>query len=84
MDNQEIIDKLTKVCICKGVSKQTIKKAISEGADTVEKVWSKTNTGNGSCKGKRCGEKKFSRFWITGKKKSNFHIDFMTRLSASI
>ncbi|WP_313584527.1 (2Fe-2S)-binding protein [Lacrimispora sp.] len=57
MDNQEIIDKLTKVCICKGVSKQTIKKAISEGADTVEKVWSMTNTGNGSCKGKRCGEK---------------------------
>lgn len=57
MDNQEIIDKMTKVCICKGVSKQTIKKAILEGADTVEKVWSKTNTGNGSCKGKRCGEK---------------------------
>ena len=48
MDNQEIIDKLTKVCICKGVSRQTIKKAISEGADTVEKVWSMTNTGKGS------------------------------------
>lgn len=57
MDNQEIIDKLTKVCICKGVSKQTIKKAISEGADTVEKVWSMTNTGNGGCKGRRCVEK---------------------------
>ena len=32
LENQEIIDKLTKVCICKGVSRQTIKKAVSEGA----------------------------------------------------
>lgn len=57
MDDQEIIDKMTKICICKGVSRQTIKKAISGGADTVEKVWQATNTGNGSCKGRRCGEK---------------------------
>lgn len=57
MTDQEIIDKMTKVCLCKGVSKQTIKKAIAEGADTVEKVWQATNTGNGGCKGRRCGEK---------------------------
>lgn len=57
MNEQEIIDKLTKVCICKAVSRLTIKKAISEGAKTVEEVWAKTNTGNGSCKGRRCREK---------------------------
>lgn len=57
MDQEDIIDKLTKVCICKGVSKLTIKNAINEGCDTVEKVWQKTNTGNGSCKGRRCGPK---------------------------
>lgn len=57
MENQEIIDKLTKVCICKGVSRQTIKKAVSEGAGTVEKVWNMTNSGNGSCKGRRCRDK---------------------------
>ena len=55
MDEQAIVDKLTKVCICKAVSRLTIKKAIAEGADTVEKVWHATGTGNGSCKGRRCG-----------------------------
>lgn len=55
MDEQAIVDKLTKVCICKAVSRQTMKKAIAKGADTVEKVWLATGTGNGSCKGKRCG-----------------------------
>ena len=57
MDQNEIIDKMTKVCLCKGVSRLTIRKAIEDGADTVEKVWKATNTGNGGCKGRRCGEK---------------------------
>lgn len=57
MDQQEILDKMTKVCICKAVSRQTIKKAIADGADSVEAVWSMTNTGNGGCKGRRCRPK---------------------------
>lgn len=57
MDNQDIIDNLTKVCICKGVSRRTIKKAIADGAGTVEEVWQMTNTGNGGCKGRRCRDR---------------------------
>lgn len=55
--NQEILDKLTKVCICKGISKATIKKAISNGASTVAEVQKTTGAGSGSCGGKRCTEK---------------------------
>ena len=55
--NQEIMDKLTKVCLCKGISRQTIKKAINDGADTLEKVQKATGAGSGSCKGRRCTPK---------------------------
>lgn len=57
MDNKEILDKLTKTCFCKAVSRATIKKAILNGADTLEKVWEATNSGDGSCRGKDCGYK---------------------------
>lgn len=57
MENEEIMDKLTKVCLCKAVNRSTIKKAIRNGADTLEKVFEETNTGDGSCRGKRCGPK---------------------------
>lgn len=55
--NAEIMDKLTKVCLCKGIPRSTIKKAILEGADTLEKVQKKTGTGSGGCGGKRCTPK---------------------------
>lgn len=55
--NQEILDKLTKVCLCKGITRATIKKAISDGADTLEKVRKATGAGSGSCGGKRCTPK---------------------------
>lgn len=57
MENQEIMDKLTKVCICKAVNRATIKKAIQNGASTLEEVLEKTKAGNGSCNGKRCTPK---------------------------
>ncbi len=57
MNNEEIMDKLTKICLCKAVSRATVKKAIREGATTLEEVWEKTNTGNGSCGGRQCGYK---------------------------
>jgi bacterioferritin-associated ferredoxin len=52
--NSEILDKLTKVCICKGISRATIKKAIRDGAKTVAEVQKATGAGGGSCQGRRC------------------------------
>ncbi len=52
--NEEIMDKMTKVCICKGISRATIKKAIENGADTLEKVRKATGAGSGPCGGRRC------------------------------
>jgi len=55
--NSEIMDKLTKVCVCKGISRASIKKAISDGAKTVDDVKRVTGAGSGSCKGITCTEK---------------------------
>lgn len=55
--NEEILDKLTKVCLCKGISRATIKKAIANGAQTVEDVNKATGSGSGGCKGRRCSVK---------------------------
>ena len=55
--NQEILDKLTKVCVCKSVTRAAIKNAIKNGADTVEKVADATGATKGSCKGCRCKSK---------------------------
>lgn len=55
--NQEILDKLTKVCICKAISKASIKKIIASGADTLEKVQKECGAGSGPCGGKRCTPK---------------------------
>jgi len=52
-----MLDKLTMVCICKGISRATIKKAITGGADTAEDVQAATGAGSGSCCGKRCTPK---------------------------
>jgi len=53
----EILDKLTKVCLCKAISKASIKKTIASGADTLEKVQKASGAGSGACGGKRCGPK---------------------------
>lgn len=53
----EIMDKLTKICICKGISRATMKKAIAGGAKTVQEVQKATGAGSGSCGGRRCTEK---------------------------
>jgi NAD(P)H-nitrite reductase large subunit len=55
--NSEIMDKLTKVCVCRGISRASVKKAISDGAKTVEDVKRITGAGSGSCKGSRCSER---------------------------
>lgn len=58
MENKEniIMDKLTKVCTCKSITKHTIKKAIENGHDDLESVRKKTGAGSGYCKGKNCTE----------------------------
>ena len=55
--DSQILDKLTKVCICKGITRATIKKAIRNGAKTVVEVQKATDAGGGSCGGRRCTEK---------------------------
>lgn len=55
--SEEIMDKLKKVCLCKGISKATIKKAIAQGATTVEEVHKATGSGSGACGGRRCSPK---------------------------
>lgn len=55
--NPEILDKLTKVCLCKGISRAAIKKAIKNGAKTIAEVKKATGAGSGACSGKRCTPK---------------------------
>ncbi len=55
--NSEIMDKLTKVCLCKAIPRSVIKKAIKNGARTVEEVQRATGAGSGGCKGRRCTPK---------------------------
>lgn len=57
MTEQEIIEKYTKVCTCRSVSKRQIKQAMEEGCTTLQEVCKKTGAGRGACKGKRCGPK---------------------------
>ncbi|MFT5872882.1 MAG: NAD(P)H-nitrite reductase large subunit [Clostridium sp.] len=52
--NNEIMDKLTKVCLCKAITRATIKKAMRNGARTVEEVQKATGSGTGGCSGHRC------------------------------
>lgn len=55
--NEQVLDKLTKVCICKAISRATIKDAIKNGAHTVEAVSAKTGACTGGCRGNRCKSK---------------------------
>ncbi len=52
---EAILDKLTKVCTCRSITRKTIKDAIRNGADTFPKVKEATGAGTGSCGGKGCG-----------------------------
>lgn len=52
-----VLDKHTKVCLCKSIPRIKIKEAIAKGADTVEKVQQATGAGSGGCCGRRCTPK---------------------------
>lgn len=55
--NEAVLDKMTKVCLCRAIPRSVIKKAIAEGALTPEAVKLKTGAGTGGCGGARCGPK---------------------------
>ena len=50
-----ILDKYTKVCTCRSISRKTIKEAINDGCDTIPKIRKPTAAPTGSCGGKNCG-----------------------------
>ena len=52
--NEAILDKLTKTCTCKLITRAKIKEAIKNGASTIEAVQKATGAGSGPCKGKNC------------------------------
>jgi NAD(P)H-nitrite reductase large subunit len=51
---QEIIEGLKPVCICRGIRKSVFLKHIRDGLTTVEELQKATGAGRGSCKGERC------------------------------
>jgi bacterioferritin-associated ferredoxin len=51
---QDIIEGLKPVCICKGIKKRTFLEKIKCGAATVDDLKKATGAGSGSCKGERC------------------------------
>ncbi|WP_139905490.1 (2Fe-2S)-binding protein [Clostridium thermarum] len=55
--NSQIMDNLTKVCICKAIPRSKIKVAIKNGALTVKDVQKVTGAGSGGCGGRRCTPK---------------------------
>lgn len=55
--SKEVMDKLTKVCICKSITRAKIKEAIAGGARTLEDVQKITGAGSGGCGGRRCTPK---------------------------
>lgn len=55
--NEEIKDKLEKVCVCRGITKATIKVSVRGGNNTLEAVVADTGATQGGCKGFRCKDK---------------------------
>jgi NAD(P)H-nitrite reductase large subunit len=54
MKEQQIIDGLKPICLCKGIKKSVFLKHIKDGVSTLEALKKATAAGSGSCKGKRC------------------------------
>lgn len=54
MDEQEIIEGLKVVCICKGIRRKTFLALIAEGKRTLPELQNATGAGSGPCGGRRC------------------------------
>lgn len=57
MDEQEIIDGLKPVCLCKGIRKNVFLKHLHAGLRTLEELRQATGAGSGPCRGNRCTPK---------------------------
>lgn len=53
----QILDKITKICPCKAISRAKVKEAINNGAHTIEEVSKATGACTGRCKGRNCTPK---------------------------
>ncbi len=53
-ENNQIIENLKTICLCKNVKRGSIFKAVKDGCDSLKKVNKKLGTGSGNCKGERC------------------------------
>jgi NAD(P)H-nitrite reductase large subunit len=53
-NEQQIIEGLKVICLCKAVKKSVFLKHIEAGLTTIEELQKATGAGTGSCKGKRC------------------------------
>jgi len=54
MNEEEIIDGLKTICLCKGIPKKTFRRQIAAGARTVAELKQATGAGSGNCQGRRC------------------------------
>ena len=55
--NNEVIENLKVICLCKNIKKGTILKAIAAGASTLKEVNKALGSGSGDCRGERCQAK---------------------------
>ena len=54
MNEEEIIEGLKPVCLCKGIRKKVFLRHIAAGITTVEGLKQATGAGSGGCGGRRC------------------------------
>lgn len=54
MNQEEILDGLKPVCLCKGIRKKAFLRHIAEGKTTLEALRRATGAGSGPCGGRRC------------------------------
>jgi NAD(P)H-nitrite reductase large subunit len=52
--DQDIIDGLKPICLCKGIRKSIFLKHIKAGTRTLDELRKATGAGSGPCGGKRC------------------------------
>lgn len=57
MNQQDIIDGLKVICICRGIRKKTFLRKIDLGKSSLTDLQKATGAGSGSCGGKRCTPK---------------------------
>ncbi len=57
MDEQQIIDGLKPVCLCRNIKKRVFLRHIAEGKRSLEQLRAATGAGSGPCGGRRCTPK---------------------------